>query len=151
MGAGEFPAGEGPAGLDPPAPALADSTTKRVPYFDPFTKSFPLELNGSGEFQAVHPVDQAVALALGIQLNGVAAQPGRGLDIQRLRRASRATVALTVADVVRIALADLVAAGDITLNGTPLMADANGRPWYFVDYTNLRLPAQPRRQMPVPR
>ena len=140
MGAGDFPAGEGPSGHTPQFGAPADNSTKRAAYFDMFLRSYPVD--GSGELKAIHPVDQAVALALGIRLGGIASAAQTGLDVERLRRASRATLAITVRYVVAEALATLIGEGDIQFLGAPLTPDANGRPFFFVDYRNLRLPSR---------
>jgi hypothetical protein len=104
-----------------------------------FTRSFPLD--AQGELQRVHAVDQEVALALGISLTGVSSSIATGLDTRRLRRTSRQAMELTVLSVVRDALATLIDAGDIRFLGAPLAPDANGRPFFYVDYVNLRIPS----------
>ena len=139
MGAGDFPAGAGFAGHSPVVPAGADATSIRSAYFDMITRSFPLD--AQGELQRVHAVDQEVALALGISLTGVSSSIATGLDTRRLRRTSRQAMELTVLSVVRDALATLIDAGDIRFLGAPLAPDANGRPFFYVDYVNLRIPS----------
>jgi hypothetical protein len=139
MGAGDFIAGAGPAGHTTPTPSAPDGSTLRSAKFDIQTRTFPLD--GNGELTLVHPVDQAVALAVGRPLVGTQSTPTSGLDVARLRRASRASMQLTVTLVVKDALQQLISDGDIAFHGAPLAPDANGRPFFFVDYTNLRLPA----------
>lgn len=148
MGAGAFAAGIGPAGFDPPltpsrfAPVLPIAT-----YYDPEARAFPLV---AGVLAALHPVDQAVALRLGIALGTVTAMPNLGLDQRRLRRTLPEQMQDTVNDEVRLRLSDLIANEDITLLGSPLMPDAEGRPFFFVDYVNRRLPqGTPTTRVPV--
>lgn len=146
MGAGAFPAGVGPAGHDPPAAASLDP--QQVPAaarFELFGQTFPLD--ASGQLANVHPVDQAVALALGMEIGSVAAVPTLGLDVARLKRTRRDAMQSAVNDVVRAALQSLIAAGDIRLIGSPLAENANGRPWFYVDYINLRLPQPAQRRV----
>lgn len=135
-----YPAGTGPAGHEPvpPDPTRPAELAPAVA-FDPQTRTFLFD--EEGEALLVHPVDQGVALALGFQVNGVAAAPGVGLDVARLKRTSPEAMQQAVLDVVRTALAPLIDAGDIAFYGAPLMPDADGRPWFFVDYANLRLPS----------
>ena len=67
-GAGSSPAGAEPCGeYVLPAPVAArDVTAPASLYFDGATKTFPLDANG--RYRSLHPVDQAVALALLEQL-----------------------------------------------------------------------------------
>lgn len=139
MGAGAFPAGVGPAGHDPSAPAPANpAELPAAARFELFGQTFPRDTNG--QLVGVHPVDQAVALALGIAIGTVAAVPNLGLDIARLKRTRREAMQNAVNDVVRAALQSLIAAGDVQLLGSPLAENSAGRPWFYVDYINLRLP-----------
>jgi hypothetical protein len=147
MPAGSSPAGTGVAGHDPvPPDPLRSSPRAGALYFELFERVFPFA--DEGDAILTHPVDQAVALAVGIHLGSVAAAPNLGVDFQRLKRTSAAAMQSAVTDVVRTALRALIDAGDIAFLGAPLMPEARGRPWFFVDYTNLRIPASnagPRR------
>lgn len=145
MGAGDYPTGIGPAGFDPPT--TADRLIPTLPlsgYFDPHTRDFPLDENG--EIEGVHPVDQAVAMALGIVLAGASPAPAAGLDIERIKTASRAALQSTITDAVKVALADLISRADIAFIAAPLVPTANGRPFFEVVYTNLRLPSSTIRR-----
>jgi hypothetical protein len=139
MGAGSYPAGIGPAGHDPVSGLERVLPTMPVAaQFDPDTRQFVI--NVDGELVPIHPVDQEVAIRLGVGLGTIAAASGVGLNLARLRRTSAAAMQLTVNDEVSFALADLIRNGDIQLLGSPLMPDARGRPFFYVDYRNLRLP-----------
>lgn len=140
MGVGAFGAGEGPAGFDPvPSAAPFITVTLTAPEYDPATRDNPGD--ESGALLSVHPVDQSVAMALHIPLGSIKSAPGTGIDYARLKRTSRAVMQDAVNDVVKNALSALIARGDIALLRSPLMPDAAGRPFFFVDYVNLRLPS----------
>src|SRR5258706_11011806 len=90
MGAGDSPAGVGPAGFDPPLP-LPPPTAFSPPQaalFDLATRMFPLMTDGSGRLREVHPIDQAVALGLGLVQGTIGSAPEIGAKFDRLRRAS---------------------------------------------------------------
>lgn len=153
MGAGDYPAGEGPAGHDPTPPAPIDQTRPLTAKFEMFDRVFPLNADGpeEGQFQRVHPVDHEVSIRVGIRKGSVAAAKDAGIDVDRIKRAPREALESTINDVITSALRDMIDNGDVELIGTPLADDANGRPFYYVDYKNLRLPMQPRRRIPVQR
>ena len=139
MALGSYACGIGPCGMDPPlAIDRISPTLPPAPKYDPALHAHPL--NANGELVAVHPVDQAVALALHIPLGSIQSAPGTGIDYAKLKRASRLALQQTVNDVVQVALATLISEGDIKLIGSPLIPGSGGKPFFYVDYVNLRLP-----------
>lgn len=140
MSAASLPAGFGLAGFNSPVIDEVAALLRPVSaYYDPDLREFVLD--DGGQFTNVHPVDQEVSLRLGVALGTLAGSPNVGLDVASLKRASAESMQAAVNDAVQTALADLVDRGDIELLGSPLMPDAAGRPFFFVDYRNLRLPA----------
>lgn len=112
MGAGSYAAGLGLAGHDPletPEP-VATSTGAGSPKFDPLTKTYPLTADGGVE--EVDPIWQEIAHRLGIPLGALAFAPDVGIDVDRIRQATRENAQRTVEDVVRGALAPMIARGD---------------------------------------
>lgn len=143
-GLGAFSAGEGPAGFDPVDPSVpAITVTLTAPEYDPATRDNPGD--DAGALLSVHPVDQSVAMALHVPRGSIKSAPLTGIDYARLKRTRHEAMQDAVNDVVRQALATLISRGDITLLGSPLMPDAAGRPFFFVDYVNLRLPSSSPR------
>ena len=106
--------------------------------FDPAVKGFPFDSDGNAKL--AHPVDQAVALAVGVPLGTIAWAPSTGIDLQAIRRAPPNALATTITYEVRRALATLIAAEDITFISAPLRRDANERPFFDVNYVNRRRP-----------
>ena len=102
-GIGWFPAGIGAAGHDPVIPpgAPRDVYPPAALQFDGQTRNYPL--NETGFYEASHPVDQRVALALSISRGAIAAAPNIGNRLRTIRRV-RAAVAET-ASALRAALA----------------------------------------------
>lgn len=141
MGAGDYPAGEGPAGTDPPPDPSA-----YVAPFAPTAALFSLEkrqheLDDDGHLFAAHPIDAMVTIALGFVRKGIPSAPNVGLDVDLLSSASPASALSTATDACRRALKTLIDAGDIrlvsvTLFGTP----ERGRNEFVATYENRRLP-----------
>lgn len=67
MGAGDFAAGDGPAGEDPVAPAspASNNSPPAAPFLDLGSKNFLL--NADGTVASMHPVDQAVQWSFAIR------------------------------------------------------------------------------------
>lgn len=143
MGAGTYRAGIGLAGANPLATVGVQSTTgpQRAAKYDPFTKTFPLDANGN--FIDVHPVDQGVAMALGISVGKLRSAPTTGHGLLALPRASPSKSKSDVTAAVNEALAPWVARGDIAIvsidSDTP-NPNINGTTIVAVSYHNLRLP-----------
>lgn len=138
MATTSFPAGVGPAGHDPIVPSAAEVRPAIVAaFFDPETRTFPFV---DGSPVPVHPVDQEVAIRVGVPLGSIAACPSVGLAYSRFRRAAPERMQATATDAVRNALAEPVRTGDVEFLGAPLDDGAEGRPLFSTNYRNLRLP-----------
>jgi hypothetical protein len=143
MSAGSFPAGVGPAGHAPVAPRTNREPVRRVAaaFFDPATRENPTDARG--RVIPVHPVDQAVALALSFERGKLASTPDVGHGLRKLPRANDAVFASMARDDVARALATLVGRGDVTLLGVELAPTSPGQKARaaIVRYRNNRLPA----------
>lgn len=142
MPAGTSPAGAGPAGHDPvvpPSPRLP-VTTAEAALFDPATRDFPLD--AFGRVQPVHPVEQAVNLALTLDEGSLGSAPTQGHRLRELSRGSAAAVATQANDFVRRALRVLLARGDVTLLSTRVRSPRRGVTIVEVSYRNNRLVSQ---------
>lgn len=93
MGAGSFAAGLGLAGLDPlpPQNQPRNVSPPAALYFDGASKGFPLDSNG--HYLSIHPVDQAVALALLVKLGSLASAPEMGAAFASITKILPSTVA----------------------------------------------------------
>lgn len=141
MGAGDFPAGVGPAGFDPVAfvsPAL-QFTPPLAALFDLGTRTFPFMTDGSGRLQSVHPVDQQVNLALGLIEGTVTSVKDLGASFARLQRASLADLQKEGALMANRALARLISNNDIEVREVTATRPIPGRVYIAVNYVNLRL------------
>lgn len=144
-GAGDFSAGEGPAGFDPVVenPNLGAEDAARALLFDLTTREFPPLPDGS--LQEVHWVDAAVALMIGFELGGIPAAPEKGLNTRRLRRVSRATARQATQNEVRVSLKSLIDDDDITLLSVTVETASVGRLVTEIKYVNNRLFTATRR------
>lgn len=114
MGAGNFPAGFGPCGMDPlPPPVPPRSVTPPAALrFDGASKDFLLD--AEGHYLAIHPVDQAVAIALLVGLGTVTSAPGVGAAFRQIKRITPSTKT-QAEDMARSALAKLTRAKKIQI------------------------------------
>jgi len=144
-GAGTEDAGIGDAGFDSlvTTPATPISVPDAI-QFDPQYKVFPFA--SDGQLASMHPVDQAAVLALRPK-GSIRSAPDQGIDIARIKTAPRSALQATITDEVQLAWATLIARGDILFLGAPLHPEANGRPIFYADYQNLRLPGAPARRL----
>lgn len=144
MGAGNFPAGAGPAGLDPlpPPSPPRDVSPPAALYFDGRTQGFPLD--AQGRYVGIHPVDQAVALALIVRLGTLGAVPEQGAAFRDIRKITPST-GTQATDMARIALAAIVQRGDITILDIQVETRRTmGAVLIAVSYKNLRtIPTKP--------
>jgi len=141
MGAGDFPAGIGPAGFDPAAAyqALAPAQPPLAAQFDPSSKTFVFLKDGTGRLAAIHPVDQAVTLALCSSQGTIASVPDLGTTFDRLKRGSVASIQRECEMIVDRALDRLITANDIELRSVEVTRPIPGRVLVVVTYYNLRL------------
>lgn len=140
MPLGDYPSGVGPLGHDPVAdPSAAASPQPLAPLIHPGSKD-AVALAG-GALQGVHPVDQAVSLALGIRRGTLGSLPGQGSGLLDLTHRGRGFEA-QVRFVVEAALATLINRRDIALIETRVET-AGETSALVVTYRNLRLRPDP--------
>lgn len=140
MGAGSYRAGIGPAGASPITSNLSlPNQGQRAALFDPLSKTFPL--GDDGKHVDIHPVDQAMAMALCIPAGALKSAPKTGHTLREIPRAEGDTVHREAEDRVRRATAGIVARGDVALLKISVASDPlpNGRLLVDVSYRNLRL------------
>jgi len=147
MPAGSFGAGVGPAGADP-SPVSAPTTARptRALRYDLATRRFVED--GTGAFVDVHPVDQKVAFLLGTEQGSLPSTPTLGQRYRaRVNGVDPKQIPAVVTDETRLALAALLAAGDIDLLDVQTDARVRGRVLIAVTYVNLRDPDRTRKTM----
>lgn len=115
MPAGLYPAGVGPSGHAPVAdPAtLAVGSMPAATRYDGMTRGF--QLDSDGNWIAIHPVDQEVALACLLPRGSVRSAPAVGHTFRDLVPGSPSLRAAAL-DRARLALARPLARGDIVLD-----------------------------------
>lgn len=136
MGAGSFAAGLGLAGLDPlpPANPPRNVSPPAALYFDGASRGFPLD--AQGHYLGIHPVDQAVAVALIVSLGSLSSAPEVGAAFTSIKRVGPSTVA-TATDYANRALATLVQAKKIQILGIVVTTPTRGSIVVTVSYVNL--------------
>lgn len=137
-GVGSFPAGATLAGTDGPGVTTIRALTRpaRAILWDPSTRTFPTDSNGA--FLDIHPVDQAVALALTQALTSVRSASTVGTDWSSLSRKTGGALQKAAEDVARASLDPWVRSGDITILGITAVAVVRGNNQVEVDYMNNR-------------
>lgn len=139
MGAGDYAAGDSPAGFDavlPPSPRTTLAPVSAA-FFDPSVRDFPLDANG--RVVSVHPVDQAVALALSVDTGAIGSVPELGHDLRRIPRGTPTTLTSYARDAVARALKALVDRGDVTVVEVTASVPFRGGLFVSVSYRNNRL------------
>ena len=148
-GAGSSLAGFAPAGWDTYTAASGSSvvftTTTPVPplpaavNFDASIKAYS---QASGGFVAAHPVDQMVELLLTVPQGTVPALGKVGARYaQRLAGVPFRKQQAVALDETNVALAALIANGDVRVDGVTVTSNQPGQTVIQVAYTNLRLQA----------
>lgn len=123
----------------PPSAPLATSVPAALT-FDQKSRSF-LQ-NADGTMASAHPVDQEVALALGIEWGTIASAKDVGHKFRKILRASGPSTVAAVKDEVNRVLARPLARKDIALLGVDVdTTKVRGRILVFVRYKNLRTTA----------
>lgn len=142
MGAGETWAGYAPAGTDLhpaySAPAVLVQTSLAA-LWDLATRSVPRD-EATGLVKRIHWVDQAVALALGVQYGSLTSQPDLGHKLRQIKRAAGPQLVNEVEDAVRLALVDLLDRGDIAVTSLVVTTPKVSQIMVALSYVNLRLP-----------
>lgn len=137
MGMGDFPAGFGPAGVDPvykPAPPSIVSPPAAI-FYDPSIRQYNPAV-------IVDPIDQIVASRCTSQKNQSASSPDLGTRLRsRFAQTPPSQHAQIAFQEFTAVLADLIAAGDVTLLGVKLNRFAsNGAEVAIPNYVNNRNP-----------
>lgn len=139
MGAGDFSAGVGMAGLDP-----VFSTKRKTRRLDVAT-FFDLSVRDAvlledGRITAAHPVDQQVQMSFAIERGTLRSAPEIGHTLRQLRRGNRQQV--TQDFIARVLdaqpYAQLILEQKIEHLGVELTVPASGAVFGFIKYRNLR-------------
>lgn len=138
---GAFRMGSGPMGFDPlifttPAPPPPLNPARN---WDAAIRAF--DQLSDGTFLGVHPVDQMVQMLLTIEQGSVPALGNVGQRYRaRLLGAPPQQVPTIVLDETKVAIKQLLDAGDVALLGVTADASVKGRVLISVAYQNLRGP-----------
>lgn len=135
-GAGGSAAGTGPAGFSPidaPSPSKVGSPPRATNY-DPVIRDFTTT---SGFYDAVHPIDQAVVLALMIEQGSLKSAPTVGQRYRKAKRASGAAFTSEIEDLTRQALKRLTDTQKIKILSIEVDAKTRGQTRVQVSYMNL--------------
>jgi hypothetical protein len=131
-------AGTTPAGVESiTIPARVTAVLPAAILFDLSTRTFPL--NADGTFKAIHPVDQQVALALGIQQGAIGSYTKLGNKLRAIKRGGGPQLISQVQDAVRQAVAAIVARNDILVTEVAVFTPVRGQITLSFTYVNLRL------------
>jgi len=143
MGAGQFGAGFGSAGVDPVYVPVSPSVVvpPRAVKYDPSVKGFLLT-DASGNAIDIHPVDQMVAVRWTWEQGVSASSPSVGQKIRaRMAQVGPSKWLAIAVDEFNQAVADLVAAGDVKVLGvTQAVNPSNNSIVFIPSYVNLRDP-----------
>lgn len=144
MGAGEYPCGIGPCGLDPlPAASSARSVTPPVALlFDGKSRDFPINPD-TGRYYGVTPTAQKVQLALLTRKGAIPANPTLGLDLSKVVPVAGPKLQSDVELAVRSALASVIRANQIQILDIKGTATIRGRIKVEVRYQDLTDPKRP--------
>jgi len=132
-------AGMGFVGYDPLIPPGAPRQVSPPPAlrFDGATRDFPLDANGF--YQASHPVDQEVALALCISRGAIASSGSIGNKLRTISRVSQSVAVTLARTYIREGLAAILARKSIELQDVTIDTSVPGRLMFAVTYLNLEL------------
>lgn len=137
MGFGDSPFGSTPFGLDAAVETEArDVTPPAALRLDGDTKDF--RLDSKGRYVAAHPVDTKVWHRLRIVAGSMRSAPGTGNGVANRAYIDPLTIESSVKDQVRLAVEDMIDAGDIEDRGIELDLSVRGRVSYIYNYFNRR-------------
>jgi len=144
MGAGEYPCGFGPCGLDPlPTGSTPRSLSPPVALlFDGATRDFPLNPD-TGRYYGVTPVAQKVELALLIALKALRAAPAVGISFEDVVPVEGDKFQADVEAAVRTALAPMLKADEIELISIVAASPVRGGIRAAVTFKDLTDPVAP--------
>lgn len=114
--------------------------------FDGATKTFPLDDNGRVE--AVHPVDQGVALALLTEYGKMTAAPGSGVKLKTITYAGGPRLVEQVKSFCRAAVKRWTDAGDIREENIGVELPGYGRINIVYSYVRLKDSGDRRKGVP---
>jgi hypothetical protein len=141
-GAGTFPAGLGPGGFSPqdaPVPGQVKLSPRAVNY-NPRTKDFTTTVPAGGGlalYDAIHPVDQAVELALFVPLGQLKSAPTVGHTFREVQRLSGVTLQNAVEDRTRLALKRITDKQQIKILAIQVDVQTRGQLKIAITYFNL--------------
>lgn len=137
-GAGTFGAGLGPAGIGPSSDeAIADPPAKVLSaLYDP--NEGQCILDESGGYVSIHPTDQRVLLALGIEKKKIPSAPTLGQSFRTRAPVIDSRTPAILEDEVRVVLAPQIRRREIELLSVTVENDpTNGGSITVVKYKNL--------------
>jgi hypothetical protein len=140
IGAGDVLAGLGPAGHDPEVVTPTDLAGRApilAPRFDPYDRVYVID-ETSQALSDQDPIIHRAAHLLGLRRGSLPSAPTVGLDTARIRKAVPAARQRACEDASAEALAVLVDASDIAIEGVVLSSPWTGE--FFVDVRPLRTP-----------
>lgn len=137
MGAGNFPAGTGPAGLDP---VISSRPRDPIPIIsslavDGLTKDY--QLDAAGRYVGVNWVDNAAFTLLRIAEGSVKSAPAVGETVSKIRYIDQVKIQAQVEDRVKVAWRDLLSRNLVEIVDIILDLTVAGRIMYVVNYRNL--------------
>lgn len=137
MGFGSSPLGATPAGVDVVVESTArDATTPLALVFDGPTLNF--KLDSKGRYEAAHPIDTKVFHRLRIRGLSIRSAPATGNEVANRSYIDPLRIEAEVRDDVRLALEDMVDAGEIEDRGIELDTSVQSRISYIYRYVNLQ-------------
>lgn len=148
-GAGSSGAGLGPAGFDPAADPTAPRNVTRPRAILFQLNGFDFPLDSDGLYQDVHPVDQWVALQLGLPLGVVGTSPTAGSPLRRITHVGAPSTRAQVEDAVRVALKPKVDTREIRIDRVDYEPTPFGGFKLAVSYRNLLAQAARDRTLTV--
>jgi hypothetical protein len=138
MGLGSARCGVGLVGLDAPvqSPEQALASPPLAPLYNIATRTFPASTGGL--LLGVHPVDQKVALALGVLAGRLTCAPAQGTNYSSLSRLPADQIQTAATNIVNAnpVIKALVRNKDITILAIRTAVFAPGNNQIGVDYMN---------------
>ncbi len=140
-GAGTSGCGVGPCGLDPVSLPSDKTNIDRVAAikFDPSTRRFVMR--SDGQLETIHPVDQMMAIALGLPAGTLSSTPTIGHTLLDQKTSGDPSFEADAADRIRRAVAHITRRGLVRIVSitTHVVDDPRGRNEHVVEYENLKL------------
>ena len=140
MPLGEFAPGEGRFGSDPVAPTGPPRSLEppEALLFDGRTRTFPYD--DDGKLKTIHPVDQAVALSVLVEMKKINSNQGLGSTLRKAPAVGGPRLQADVERRVRAAVKARIDAEDIEILEILGVSVVRGRTSVRLRYINRRLP-----------